>query len=228
MSSADDDLRALGRYIAVFSRLTAVMRFQLARMSTAKLPREDRLGEIYEALMLHTGDMNFDHLANVYSAVADLVGDYDETEQKMAGILRSQLDRFIEIRNDFAHGEWKIGWVGGPVVTFGPDGMTGGVPLPASLTRTKARRKGSKTSSADYSAQEINALSDKLARLGCEVYDWGRLVEGFAFVFPEDGSMSPEHEVRVARPNEVYALRGKTLTRTGPLAHLVGLPVIVI
>ena len=217
--SADDELRALGRYFHVFSRLIQMMRFQLARMSTAKVPEEYRLGEVFQALTLHTGDMNFDHLANVYFAVAELIGNYTEPELKMAKKMRSELSGFIETRNDFAHGEWQIGWFGSRPTTSGLEQMTGVELLPATLRRTKARRSGEKTSSTEYTAREIDTLSEKLVRLGCWVIDWGKLVEGNGFVV---GTPSG-NDWRVARPEEVYVLRGGTLTRTGPVAGLVPL-----
>lgn len=234
MASTDEDLRALGYFVYQFSRTVKMMRARLPEMSMHDLaPQPDVTRRVREALELHTGDMNPDHLANVFFAVAELVAGYDDHERKVAKALRSSLDPYIEIRNDFMHGEWAIGYIG-TMVDGGPVER-----LPPSLGRTKARRSGPKTRRSHTAADEIIVVAAELGRLRTTMWEWTRLATGHGIILPEgvtvpsgtiiagplpEGSGVLGEDFSHPRPGDVYTLRGKQVVREGPLAARVPLP----
>jgi hypothetical protein len=224
MATPDDEYRALGRFAYEFSRLVHHLRYQLARLTMAAACSPFSMGRQLDALLLHTGDMNADHLADVYFAVAERVGDYTPEEGKVARRLRTNVSEFIAMRNDFFHGEWMIGWsytVGIEIPGTGERSVTSGIFNPT-VSRTKAKRSTTKHSVEIVRAADLNALSNDLQVLRSAVIEWGRLVEGLAV--PDESEGVTALDVPCVRPGDVYILVGNEVLRQGRLAPDVPAP----
>src|SRR6188472_2423007 len=119
----DDAYRAVGRWFVEFSRMLIHMRMCM----------ESCLSKSGEPMLakLALGEMTADPLANAFFGMCLHATHLDENEEKVAIRLRKEVRDEITRRNDFAHGDW---WVGFGVKEDG----TGGDP---SLWRTKPSRK---------------------------------------------------------------------------------------
>jgi hypothetical protein len=190
----DDAYRAVGRYVVEFSRLIFQMRTAM----------EIRLGTEPPMLgILAFGEATAAQVANACFAMCETAADLDDDEQKVADWLRKAVRKEIETRNDFAHGDWWIGWVSGGE----PDNIT--TPW---LDRIKpSRRKGARVKT-EISVAELDERSEKLIRLRNLVAQFAQVClvpERYAGYKPVRGP-----KVRVG---DFLIMRAGEVVREGPL-----------
>jgi hypothetical protein len=178
----DDAYRALGRYVAEFSRLIFHMRIA---MSIRLSPTGDlRLAE------LALGEATAGPITSSFFAMCLLTADLDDDEKSIAGKLQEAVTDEIKRRNDFAHGDWWIGW--------GPG--TGEMSAPK-LGRVKPGRGKGDFKSAEQSAATLDALSDSLSELRNLVGEFGDIC------FKQHAYHPALHETAI-RVRDVLTLQG--------------------
>lgn len=151
----DDAYRAVGRWFVEFSRLLFHMR----------LCMEDRLGQSDDPMLakLALGEMTADPLANAFFGMCLHAVDLDDQEEKVAVRLRKEVRDEIGRRNDFAHGDW---WIGFGVKEDG----AGGDPA---LMRTKPSRKKDPWVTREVPITEIDERAEALHDLRQMVAEFG-------------------------------------------------------
>jgi hypothetical protein len=156
----DDAYRAVGRYVVEFSRLVFHMRFQI----------EGQLSGEGDSLIarLALGETPANQITEAFFAICEHAADLDLAELKVAVHLKKGVRDEIKRRNDFAHGDW---WIG-----FGekPDGSMGD-PM---LLRVKPGRKKNPSQPKMLSVDEIDEVSDGLYALRQQVAEFGDLCLG--------------------------------------------------
>lgn len=191
----DDAYRAVGRYIVEFSRLILHMRLIIQQ----QLARD---GDPTVA-MLVLGNAAADHITEAFFAICEHVADFEKEEAEIAVRLKKEVRDEIKQRNDFAHGDW---WIG-----FGkkPDG-SGGDPV---LWRVKPGRKKGASDPKEISVATIDEISDKLYALRQQVAEFGDICLG---KWPNDELVQPNPPVRVG---DIFSLKENRVIRDGPLSN---------
>jgi hypothetical protein len=234
-------MKALGRYAYEFSRMIHHMRWQLPRITLRAVPDAGLGPNTFAVLRLYTGDMAATQLADTFFAVTEVVADYNADEAKMAAWLRNRLTPWINLRNDFFHGEWQMGWVRSTSWTLGGDspGPGGEVSaIPPTIFRTKAGRSGEKSRATEYTVAELDAKTDDFVGLRRKITEWGHIVGNPSYSrsaiktalesAPREQLAEGSEQIRmdgfqIVRPSDVYVMRDGVVTREGPLAGEVGM-----
>jgi hypothetical protein len=189
----DDAYRAVGRYVVEFSRLVFHMRFQIERQLATD--------PVVAALAL--GEAQANQITEAFFAICQHVAELDKGEVEIATRLKKEVRDEIARRNDFAHGDW---WIG-----FGKkeDGSAGD-PM---LLRVKPGRKKNPHQPKFLSVDQIDAVSDELYALRQQVAEFGDLCLG---AWPSSPLVANEEPVRV---REIYRLsKENRIVRDGPLS----------
>ena len=186
----DDAYRAVGRWFVEFSRLIFHMRLQVEQR-LAKHELDPRIGTV-AMRPAGPGAVN-----EAFFGMCHLLGNLDQGEKKIAEALQVNVDRAIRRRNEFAHGDW---WVG-----FGAkaDGSSGD-PF---LTRT---RKGDTFwTTRDVPVGQLDALSNDLRTRTNYVTEFGEMC-----LAPERSEFIWGHSVR---PKDVFVIDSENrVAREGP------------
>ena len=77
---------------------------------TARLASQDDSNQILAAIVF--GEATAKHVSDAFFAMCLAVGECDDEEAKIVGKLRAKVDEEITRRNDFAHGDWWLGFGG--------------------------------------------------------------------------------------------------------------------
>lgn len=156
----DETYRAIGRYVAEFSRMFVLIRDKMAY-------RLARPGE-RETVESAFGEMTANQLTNAFFAVCQQIGHFDEDEQKVGRWLRARVMEQIERRNDIAHGDWTVA----QVVNIEPRQNI------SELLRIKPARASGLREVQDVSADTLDEWSDELHDLSHMVAEFGQLALG--------------------------------------------------
>jgi hypothetical protein len=98
--------RALGRYVALFSALVAIMRNLLATRIAGQEHEERGL------LEFALGSMTAEPITNAFFAACRKLADFDKTEQAIEAHVRKVVLEEIKRRNDIVHGDWLFDELG--------------------------------------------------------------------------------------------------------------------
>ena len=201
----DDSYRALGRYIYEFSRLVWHMRMYLSEVLTEGGPPGR-----YGLAEMTLGESTAQPIANAFFGVTRKVGELTPDELKVAKALRKQVNEAIKRRNDFAHGDWYIGWK-----RILADGT---IPEDSNETRMQRIRPSfSGDTYPDYSDHvtdtllrpaDVDAFSDELESLRDQIAEYGALSTGMT----NDPGLSSH------RVGDVYIVQNGVVVRGGPKA----------
>jgi len=142
--------RAIGRYVAEFSWLVAVMRSAIERQITQDDPMVARLA---------VGQSYADSLSNSFFAICERIADFDDEERGVATRLKNEVRKAIEDRNDFAHGDWELEFE------------------EPTLARTKPGRKAGAWFARVRPVAEMDEMSDALRYLAGTLNEFAWLCE---------------------------------------------------
>ncbi len=211
-AARDNAFRAIGRYVVVFSQLVRGMREQVA-LHTAQdsvaswraLTVEITLGEMQALPMSH---------AFFGLAVEAAKFEPEDPGKAVAALLAEEVGKTIRTRNDIAHGDWHVGYIG---VTQGDDGHPDYTAVPPWLIRVLAHDKEGPFKKLEYSVEKLDELTDDLLRLQNAVDEFGRLAFGFALTRADGGVSKGQYKAA-----DIYRVQGtgknKTVSRSGPKA----------
>jgi hypothetical protein len=159
-AQTDDAYRAIGRYVVRFSELVSEMRDMVCQYVA------NGVADMHISQLL-LGEAGTQHIANAFFATCRTVGELDGDKEAVWRELRKQVDETIRMRNDIAHGEWRIGHrdeLDGEIVT-----------LPPHLVRIIPLRGEGPYKQRDLSVDDIDSLSDDMDALLTRIHDFGRL-----------------------------------------------------
>lgn len=214
----NDTYRAIGHYVVAFSLLIRDMR---GAMTWRVTQGGDRT--LAELLL---GEAMPKAVANAFFGMCRLTATLDRDELRVENILRRNVTRTIEVRNDFAHGDWLIGLPTSLAGHISPEDVEH-----PTLTRTLPNRSEGPDKVKTLSIETIDALVSDLEELTRLVLEFGCLALGLPVQCRDAGGdwRVSEGEVRVRDVLEAHGGgRGKnqrpaTVTRSGPLATSVAL-----
>lgn len=132
-----------------------------------RLCMEDRLGKSDDPMLakLALGELTADPLSSAFFGMCLHAAHLDENEEKVAIRLKKEVRDEINRRNDFAHGDW---WIGFGVKEDG----SGGDPM---LMRTKSSRKQEPWRTQEIPIAEIDERTDALHDLRQMVAEFGEI-----------------------------------------------------
>lgn len=157
----DEAYRALGRYIAEFSRLIFHMRSQIAyTISGGSNPA-------YTQALIALGEGTADPIRRAFFAICTNDSDLDVEEMRIASKLEEAVGQEIKRRNDYAHGDWFIGW-----------GPQDGPMDDPSLWRIKPSRKDGPLDNKSIRTEELDSAADKITALRQLVAEFGDICLG--------------------------------------------------
>jgi hypothetical protein len=102
----DEAYRAIGRYVVDFSVMVACMKIDM----TTRLASQDRQNQILAAIVF--GEATAKQVSDAFFAMCLAVGECDDEGTKIVGKLQAKINQEITRRNDFAHGDWWMGFGG--------------------------------------------------------------------------------------------------------------------
>ena len=102
----DEAYRAIGRYVVDFSIMIACMKMDM----TARLASRDDSNQILAAVAF--GEAAAKHVSDAFFGMCRAVGGCDDGEAKIVNKLQDKVNDEITRRNDFAHGDWWLGFGG--------------------------------------------------------------------------------------------------------------------
>jgi hypothetical protein len=118
----DDAFAALGRYVAVFSSLTALMR----NLFATRITGQGEQGIERELLDYALAALTAEPIANAFFATGRTLAEFDKAEQSIEAALRKAVLSECTRRNDIVHGDWLFD-------EFGEGGGVEDVPLAVEL-----------------------------------------------------------------------------------------------
>lgn len=182
----DDAYRAVGRYVVEFSRMIFFMRLGLeGELFGGNRVLIDQLFEKASA----------DKIRRLFFAVCKDKAKPDKSEKKIVDRLEARVRREVRRRNEFAHGDW---WIG-----FGrKDDGTAGDPLVGRLSQTKGGLK-------ELPVAEIDQISSAVYELRQLVAEFGDICLGHWAV--KVSADSP------ARIGDIFTLTDGVILRDGPM-----------
>lgn len=160
LDDRNDAFRAIGRYVVTFSELVAEMR-GIACQYVAK-----GVTDMHIASLL-LGGATADPIASAYFGLCWRMGDLDEDEQRVWGVLRNEVTDAIQTRNDIAHGDWEIGNIAMAEGQFQH--------MPPRLMQIIPTRREGAFQYTNLTVADIDALSDRLEDVTGLVQDFGKL-----------------------------------------------------
>jgi hypothetical protein len=193
---ANDSFRALGRYVSEFSRLIWWMRMLIASAVTL----EGRPGS-YSLAEMALGESTAQPITNAFFGICNTFLESDE--QKIGTRLRIRVSEAISLRNDFAHGDWFIGWR-----RLHPDGTIPENSEDPFLTRIRPTRKAGPIDDRDYPPADLDALSDELVVLRNLVVEFGMLAT----------SATNDPVLKALRVRDLFTISDGEVARDGPQA----------
>jgi hypothetical protein len=155
----DDAFAALGRYVAVFSSLTALMRNLFATRIAGQ-------GGIERELVDYAlGALAGEPIADAFFAAGRTLAEFDKAEENIEAALRKAVLSECTRRNDIAHGDWL----------FDELGEGGGAR--SVMFRTKASRVSSHPlKMSEYTAQDLRAICGEVESLWSLIYVFAHVV----------------------------------------------------
>ncbi len=102
----DEAYRAIGRYVVDFSIMVACMKMDM----TARLASQDDSNRILAAIAF--GEATAKHVSDAFFAMCLAAGECDEDEARIVDKLLAKVNEEIARRNDFADGDWWLGYGG--------------------------------------------------------------------------------------------------------------------
>jgi hypothetical protein len=199
----DEAHRAIGRYVVAFSQLIYQMRIIIVYGMTT----DAKLGE------LALGQATAQQIADSFFGICRYRGNLDSVEANIANQLQTEVGQKVTERNKIAHGEW---WVGGAL---------GGARRTLELARLVRvypnRREGDFEQVDQYSAADLDKISDRLIELRTFVSDFGRGALGMPMYLADQTMSAPGEygisDVLVAK-DVPKSGKGGTVVREGPRA----------
>ena len=192
----DEAYRALGRWFFEFSRLMYHMRVVIERCLSGKHP---------QAAQLALGEATAAQISNSFFGICRALGDLDdEDEVPVAAALQKAVRNHIEDRNDYAHGDW---WIG-----FGrtPEGSMSD-PF---VRRIKPHKVAGPLSEKELPVDKLDAESDSMWELLQQVAEFG------AICTKEHPFWDEIEHLRPPRVKDIFVARKGQVFREGPLAHV--------
>jgi hypothetical protein len=185
----DDAYRALGRYIAEFSRLIYNMRDAIEQRLTR--PEDPPL-----LLPLVFSGAPAAAIANTFFGMCKMLGDLDNDEAAIhKRLFEEVVFKVIPERNNLAHGDWWIGWTAANADE---------IDTPA-YTRAIAR-EGEGMAWTHISVEKLDAQSDRLIELRNLVTEFGLICFGRHIL--QRTARAPNLRVR-----DLFVLTGPRATR---------------
>jgi hypothetical protein len=196
----NDAYRAIGRYMVAFSVLVHELRAAVAQhISPGKAPLAN----------IALGEFSAMPICHAFFGLARLAAGFTRDEAKVADLLAIDVEKAIRTRNDVAHGDWRVGWLG--------HGASGVQILDPQLVRIVPHEKRGPFKTKDLTVADIDEMTDRLECLTTLAIDFGNIALGLP-IYRADGSLSTD-EYRVA---DVFVVRGKgqnaAIVREGPRA----------
>jgi hypothetical protein len=191
---ANESYRALGRYVSEFSRLIWWMRMLIA--STVAKPGAYSLAE------LALGESTAQPIANAFFGICKTLVEADE--EKVGDRLRVRVNEAIKLRNDFAHGDWFIGWR-----RLHADGTVPDNSEDPFLKRIRPTRKAGPIDERDYLPADLDAFSDDLIVLRNLVAEYGMVAT----------SATNDPVLKALRVRDLFTYSDGEVCRDGPQAE---------
>ena len=197
--------RALGRHIETFSHLMFQMRLLMNMRLT--MPAYDiNLGELV------LGQVTAGLIADSFFGMCRYLGKLDDAEKNIANQLHNEVIEAIKERNNIVHGDWFTTPEWSPPVE--PDA--------AQLVRYyPSNRDGLFERIEPYTAEKLDAMSDRIFALRVHLSDFGRCALGLAML-KADGTIAEPGAYRVGdilkAENVPRSGKGGAVARTGPRA----------
>jgi hypothetical protein len=191
----DDAYRAIGRWFVEFSRMFFHMRIAIER----RLAKDDDPVIAQVALGYATADQ----LTTAFFRICEIGTDLDKEEKQICARLRQEVRDETKRRNDFAHGDW---WIG-----FGSksDGKTGD----PYLWRTKPGKKDGPSDNKELPVEELDRLSGQVYELRQMVAEVGDIC-----INPDLTAIIWGKPIRI-RDVFRYEMPPGQVVRDGPLAE---------
>jgi hypothetical protein len=186
----DEAHRAIGRYVAHFSRLIAEMREAITYVLA---------GDESVVARLAFGEATASQIANAFFGICEHLADYDDEERRVAGQLKKEVSAAIKARNDFAHGDWVMAKEAMGKPTLGP-----------TLRRVKPGRKADPITERVFPVEELDALSEDLFWLAQNVGEFAMLCVG--------GHPVGERLKQGVRIRDIFRIREHQVVRDGRYA----------
>ncbi len=157
----EDAFAALGRYVAVFSSLTALMR----NLFATRIAGQGERGIERELVDYALGALTAEPIANAFFAAGRTLAEFDKAEKNIEAALRKAVLSECTRRNDIAHGDWHFD-------EFGEGGSVRSV-----MFRTKASRVSSDPlKMSEYTAQDLGAICGEVESLWSLIYVFAHVV----------------------------------------------------
>jgi hypothetical protein len=196
----DDAHRAVGRYVVEFSRLIFHMRFAVERCLAGEK-------DIVIA-RLALGEAAANQVNDSFFAICSYMADLDDDEVRVSRHLKKQVREEIKRRNDFAHGDW---WIG-----FGA--KEDGAMANPTLWRTKPGRQRQDVFSREIPVPEIDSYSNGLYVLRQQVAEFGDLcLETWPLAHKYNEPVRVRHVFRVDQAKEI--VRDGSATQGGAITY---------
>jgi hypothetical protein len=192
-AKANESYRALGRYVSEFSRLVWWMRLLAA--STVAKPGAFSLAE------MTLGEATAQPISNAFFGICKTFLEPDE--DRIADRLRKRVNEAITLRNDFAHGDWFIGWK-----RLHADGSVPANSEDPFLTRIRPTRKAGPRDERDYLPADLDELSDELVVLRNLVAEFGMVAT----------SSTNDPVLQALRVRDLFTFADGEVCRDGPRA----------
>jgi hypothetical protein len=157
----DELFRGLGRYMFEFSRIFAWMRIMIVSR-VAQHKEHPMVGELLLA------EATASQMTNAFCSICIEVAELEGEDKRIMQAVRGQLMRELERRNDIAHGDWMVGWVGEAEHGSGELG-TG----PHLVQRIKPARKQGMRVENEYTHEEFETAGDYVQELRNVALDAG-------------------------------------------------------
>lgn len=184
----DEIFRALGRYVAIFSALVAIMRNTLA---TRIAGQEDIERELTEYAL---STLTAEPVTNAFFAACRTIADFDREDSAIEAKLRKAILQESKRRNDLLHGDWVL-----------DDRRS-----VAALMRYKPGRVSQDPLAAEgYNAEKLDAASREVEALYAATLTFARVALGLR---TEEAAEAPSVD-RVAGALEIVG--GRLRHRTG-------------
>jgi hypothetical protein len=206
----EDVYSAIGRYMVAFSDLIRNMRELMERRLAHSPYQDDALPRIVLAGAAADGIQKA-----FFGMCRHLREDDDSNEDKVEGVIRTEVQRAMSERNDIAHGDWFVNL---------HDRQTGELRDAVVLRLAPMRAEGHERV-IEYSVDRLEGATQDLRDLTVRVIDFGLIALGLPALV-ENGK---QHELRIRdvwTAQDHGSKRKTTISRDGPLASRVPVPVV--
>jgi hypothetical protein len=154
----DDGYRALGRYMAEFSQMIMTMR----RLMVHRLQRP---GDHPLLAELPFGGATAQSVLDAFFGMCRMTIEHDDDEAGTAKKLYNAVREEIQLRNDFAHGDWYIGY-------WSRTGEDPAMPNPPWAEKVKPIRKEGPLA---LIKKDLDERTDEIGRLAALLDEYGRV-----------------------------------------------------